>query len=100
MLTINPVNFNKYNKQYISFGENKTNNQNKVGVMTLDKNSSTKINFQKDLYESKNADMVQSNPIKALGYNIIKAYNILCTPRRQVNQSTNNRQYIHIPYMA
>lgn len=99
MLTINPVNLNTYSKKYISFKENNHNNVNsRVGLMSLDKSPNAKINFEKDLHDTKSADMVQSNPIKAIGYNIVKAYNILCTPRRRATQTESN--YIHIPYMA
>ena len=42
--------------------------------------------------------MVQSNPIKAIGYNIAKAYNILCTSKRRATQIEST--YVHIPYMA
>lgn len=99
MITISPVKFNNTRK-YISFGEgsNLNNVNSKVGLMSLDKNANTKINFEKDLHETKNADMVQSNPIKALGYNFVKAYNILCTPKRRTAQTESN--YIHVPYMA
>lgn len=97
MITINPVNFNS--RKYISFGEGNLNNVNsRVGLLSLDKKPNTKINFEKDLHETRKADMVQSNPIKALGYNIVKAYNILCTPKRRTTQTEST--YIHIPYMA
>ena len=97
MLTINPIKLNTYNKKYISFTEN--TNHNKVGVMSLDKNPNSRIRFEKDLFETSKADMVQTNPIKAIGYNFVKAYNILCTPKRSTTQNTESR-YIHIPYMA
>ncbi len=98
MLTINPVNLNT-NRKYISFGEGNLNNLNsKVGLMSLDKKPNSKINFEKDLHETRKADMVQSNPIKAIGYNIAKAYNILCTPKRRTTQTES--KYIHLPYMA
>ena len=46
MLTINPVNMTS--KRYVSFGEGNMNNINsKVGVMSLDKKPSAKINFEK-----------------------------------------------------
>ena len=98
MLTISTVKLNTYNR--VSFGETKQkNNQNsKVGVMSLDRNANARINFEKDLHETKNADMVQTNPIKALGYSIVKAYNILCTPKRRTTQTEST--YIHLPYMA
>ena len=94
MLTINPVNMNS--KRYVSFGEGNMNNINsKVGVMSLDKKPSAKINFEKDMYITQKADSVQSNPLKAIGYNIV---NILVTPRRRDAQTES--KYIHIPYMA
>lgn len=97
MLTINPVNMNS--KKYVSFGEGNMNNINsKVGVMSLDKKPSAKINFEKDMYITQKADSVQSNPLKAIGYNIVKAYNILVTPRRRNTQTES--KYIHLPYMA
>lgn len=95
MLTINPVKFTSNN--YISFGQNKKGNT-QVGLMSLEKNQNTRINFEKDMYESNKADMVQTNPLKALGYNLIKAYNTLCTPKRDLNQTEST--YIHLPYMA
>lgn len=97
MLTISPIKLNTLSKKHISFGQNQTNNS-KVGLTSLDKNYSNKINFEKDLYETKKADMVQTNPVKALGYNIVKAYNILCTPTRRTTQT--EQRYIHLPYMA
>ncbi len=97
MLTINPINLNT--RRNIAFGEGNLNNVNsKVGLMSLDKNPNAKINFEKDLFITRKADPVQSNPLKAIGYNIVKAYNILCTPKRRATQTESN--YIHIPYMA
>ncbi len=97
MLTINPVNLNT--KRNIAFKEGNLNNINsKVGLMSLDKNPNAKINFEKDLFITQKADSVQSNPLKAIGYNIVKAYNILCTPKRRAPQTESN--YIHLPYMA
>lgn len=101
MLTISPVKLNtNFNKKYISFGEKQTSNNadSKVGVMSIDRNNNARVHFEKDLSESKKADMVQSNPIKAIGYNFVKAYNILCTPTRRTTQ--NESTYIHLPYMA
>ena len=99
MLTINPVNLNRYSKKYITFGEGNLNNVNsRVGLLSLDKKPNAKINFEKDLYDTKKADMVQSNPVKAFAYNIVKAYNILCTPTRRATQTEST--YVHIPYMA
>ncbi len=89
MLTINPIKINTI--KTITFGKN---DNSKAGLMSLDKNAGNKINFEKDLYITKNADPVQSNPLKAIGYNLVKAYNILTTPTR--NESNN----IHLAYMA
>lgn len=94
MITINPIKL--ATRTHITFGNN--NNDSRVGLMTLDKNSKNKINFEKDLFITRNADPVQSNPLKAVGYSIIKAYNILCTPKR--NTMKNESEYIHLPYMA
>lgn len=99
MLTINPISVNnKFNKKYISFGEKQISNNSRVGVMSIDKNNNSKVHFEKDLYESKKADVVQSNPIKAIGYNFVRAYNILCTPKKRTTQ--NESTYVHLPYMA
>lgn len=94
MITINPIKLTTVKP--ISFGNNSSSN-NRVGLMALDKNSKNKINFEKDLYVTQNADTVNSNPIKAIGYNIVKAYRILSTPNNEVKTESN---YIHIPYMA
>lgn len=101
MITINPVKITTV--QRISFGANKINknenNNSRVGLMTLDKNSNNKINFEKDLFITRNADSVQSNPLKAIGYSFVKAYNILSTPKKNSN-AQNELSYIHLPYMA
>lgn len=96
MITINPIKLNT--KTNIAFGESNNNKNSKVGLMSLDKNPNAKINFEKDLFITRKADPVQSNPLKAIGYNIVKAYNILCTPKRRAAQTESN--YIHLPYMA
>lgn len=95
MITLNPVNLTANKNKYITFTENKTNS--KVNLLFLDKKPGNRINFEKDLYYTKKADMVQSNPIKAVGYNFVKAYNILCTPKRRAAQTDS--KYLHIPYM-
>ena len=98
MITINPIKLATTNP--ISFGRNNNNNTNsRVGLMTLDKNSNNKINFEKDLYITKKADVVESkNWFNAIRYNFVKAYNILSTPKRNTELAESN--YIHIPYMA
>ena len=99
MITINPVNLNTNTNKYITFTKNNNleNANTKLGLMTLDKKPGNRINFEKDLHDTKKADMVQSNPIKAIGYNFVKAYNILCTPKRRAAQTES--KYVHIPYM-
>jgi len=92
MITISPIKL--VTTSPITFGNNKNNS---VGLMALDKNSKNKINFEKDLHITRNADAVNSNPIKAIGYSFVKAYNILRTPRSNSQSETN---YIHVPYMA
>ncbi len=97
MITINPIKLNRI--RHISFGEGNLNNiDSKVGLISLDKNASNRINFEKDLYISRKADAVQSNPLKAIGYNVVKAYNILRAPKS--NSISTDSNYIHIPYMA
>lgn len=97
MITINPIKLTRV--QTITFGVNKSDNNSRMGLMTLDKNSSNKINFEKDLYITRSADSVQSNPLKAIGYSFIKAYNILVTPKKHTN-SVSDSNYIHVPFMA
>ena len=100
MITINPVKITS--AQRITFGNEKNKNDNsnsRVGLMTLDKNSNNRINFEKDLDMTRNADSVQSNPFKAIGYSIVKAYNILTTPKKE-SRTQNGLDYIHLPYMA
>ncbi len=95
MITLNPVKLTAIKP--ISFGQN-NNNNSRVGLMALDKNYNNTINFEKDLFITQNADTVQSkNPLKAIGYNIVKAYSILTTPSKPIEQNDN---YIHLPYMA
>lgn len=96
MITLNPVKLTSIS--HITFGNNNAKENSRVGLMALDKNYNNKINFEKDLFITQNADSVQSNPLKAIGYNFVKAYNILCTPKRTVNQTES--KYIHLPYMA
>ena len=98
MITINPVKITRV--QRIPFGAAKNENTNStVSLMTLDKNSNNKINFEKDLYITRNADPVQSNPLKAIGYSFVKAYNILSTPKKE-SRTQRELDYIHLPYMA
>ena len=98
MITVNPIRL--VNVKPISFGKNNNNyntyDNSSVGLMTLDKNSNNKINFEKDLFITQKADSVHSNPLKAIGYNVVKAYNILSTPKRSIQSDG----YRHLPYMA
>lgn len=97
MITLNPVKISQSSN--ISFGNKHAKSNSQVAPIALDKNSNNKINFEKDLFISQNADPVQSNPLKAIGYNFLKAYNILCTPKRN-DIGTESSNYIHLPYMA
>lgn len=75
----------------ITFGEGATNNMSSnVGLLSLQ--NTDKLNFEKSLKLTKEADAVQSNPIKAFGYKITRAYNILFAPK--------NQEYSHITYMV
>ena len=100
MITINPVKLTRVQRITFGNGQNKRNdNTNRIGLMTLDKNSNNRINFEKDLFITNKADSVQSNPLKAIAYSFVKAYNILKTPKQEsINQ--NNLNYIHVPYMG
>ena len=83
--------------KHITFGEGNMNNITpKVGLLSLQ--NSDKLNFEKNLRLTQNADAVQSNPLKALGCKFAKAYNILFSPRRDSNRAETS--YIHLPYMA
>ena len=53
MITVNPVKITTIKP--ISFGTNNNNNNSRVGLMNLDKNSNNKINFEKDLYITQKA---------------------------------------------
>ena len=45
MLTINPIKLYTFNKKYITFGEDQEKKQNnRIGLMSLEKNQNTKIN--------------------------------------------------------
>ncbi len=78
----------------VTFGEGNMNNITpNVGLLSIQ--NSDKLNFEKNLRLTQNADAVQTNPLKALGCKFAKAYNILFSPR--ANRET---PYIHIPYMA
>lgn len=95
MITLNPVKLTRIKP--ITFGNKNNNENNRVGLMALDKNYNNKINFEKDLFITTSADPVQSNPFKAIGYNFVKAYNILCTPNHKLKSNTVSN---HLPYMA
>lgn len=75
----------------ITFGEGNMNNiTSNVGLLSIQ--NSDKLNFEKNLKLTQEADAVQSNPLKALAYKFEKAYNILFTKR--------DVEYKHLPYMA
>lgn len=64
-----------------------------VGLLSIQ--NSDKLNFEKNLKRTQNADAVQSNPIKAIGYKFAKAYNILFSPKYSKKNETT-----FVPYMA
>ena len=77
----------------VAFGEGNMNNiTSNVGLMSIQ--NSDKLNFEKHLRLTQNADAVQTNPLKALGCKFAKAYNILFSPKN------NEAEYSRIPYMA
>ncbi|MBP7211389.1 hypothetical protein KBA27_00990 [bacterium] len=80
--SINSIN-NSYRNNKVSFKGDETNTDN-TAVLTLEGKNSL-INFEKDAQFTRNADAVQSNPIKALAYKIYKAFKTFFGP----NQNTN-----------
>lgn len=80
----------------VTFGEGNMNNITpNVGLLSIQ--NSDKLNFEKHLRLTQNADAVQTNPLKALGCKFAKAYNILFSPRAN---RASDAHYIHMPYMA
>lgn len=74
MLTINPVNFNS-SKKYISFGDGNTNNHSSnLGILSLQA-PDAKREFAGYMNITRNADMVKTNPVKAIAWKFVKAYN-------------------------
>ncbi len=89
MITINPVNFN--NKKYVSFGEGNLNNiTSSVGILSLQA-PDAKRQFAGNLYMTKQADAVQTNPAKAFVYKLVKAYN-MAVQSEQKNHVNNPKQ--------
>ena len=77
----------------ITFCEGNMNNiTSNVWLMSIQ--NSDKLNFEKNLRLTQDADAVQTNPLKALGCKFAKAYNILFSPKN------NEAENVHIPYMA
>ncbi len=89
MITINPVNFN--NKKYVSFGEGNLNNiTSSVGILSLQA-PDAKREFAGNLYMTKKADAVQTNPAKAFVYKLVKAYIWLFNQNRKIKLATLNK---------
>ena len=63
-----------------------------VGLLSIQ--NSDKLNFEKNLKLTQEADAVQSNPLKALVCKFEKAYNIL------FDQKDMDYKHEFIPYMA
>ncbi len=82
----------------VSFGAGNMNNNMTSSVGLLSLQNSDKLNFEKSLKLTQNADAVQSNPLVALGCKFAKAYNILFSPTK--TNLSNDATYIHLPYMA
>lgn len=75
--------------KHITFGEGNLNNITpKVGLLSLQ--NSDKLNFEKNLRLTQNADAVQSNPFTAVGLKFAKAYNILFSPKKEANIAENS----------
>jgi len=80
MIKVDPIKFNKYNRQ-ISFRENSSDNLTpNTAVLSLQSPNAV-INFEKDFGLSISADAVQSNPIKALGYKFYRLFKFLSQPK-------------------
>jgi len=78
----------------VTFGGGNMNNITpNVGLLSIQ--NSDKLNFEKNLRLTQNADAVQSNPVKALGCKFAKAYNILFSPK---SVEKADAPYVHIPY--
>lgn len=83
--------------KHITFGEGNLNNITpRIGLLSLQ--NSDKLNFEKNLRRTQEADAVQSNPLKALGCKFAKAYNILFSPEKESNKAET--LYGHLSYMA
>ena len=82
----------------VSFGAGNMNNITpNVGLLSLQ--NSDKLSFEKDLRRTQNADAVQSNPLKAMGYKFAKAYDILFSPKSaDMVETADNHMPIY--YMA
>lgn len=79
----------------VTFGEGNMNNVTpKIGLLSIQ--NSDKLNFEKNLRLTQNADAVQTNPLKALGCKFVKAYNILFSPKHEAARA--NAPYVHVPY--
>lgn len=91
MLTINPINLNT-TKKYISFGDGQVNNNNNnlnssLGILSLQA-PDAKREFAGYMNITNNADMVKSNPVKAIAYKFVKAYNEAVRDGRKNTNST------------
>lgn len=87
MLTVNPIKFNT-NKKYISFGDGQVNNNfnSSFGILSLQA-PDAKREFAGYMNITNNADMVKTNPVKAIAYKFVKAYNEAV---RDGHKNTNN----------
>ena len=77
----------------VAFGAGNMNNITpKIGLLSL--HNTDKLNFEKNLKLTQSADVVQSNPLKALGKKFQKAYNILFAENQNSDYVSYHRQFM------
>lgn len=95
MIRINPVQLNTYNsRKHISFRDNNNNVTPGVAILSL-QNPNALVKFEKDFKIAQAADAVQSNPIKALGLKVIRAFKMFFKPKADSYES-NLSQRIYL----
>lgn len=93
MITINPVKLKSIKP--VSFGERTNDITPSVAILSL-QNPNAKVKFEKDFNNTVKSDAVQANPLTALGYKFVKTYNILFTPKTNVENTPKN----HISFLG
>ena len=84
---------NTFNKKSLSFKENSNINDN-TAVLSL-QGSNSLVNFEKDLNISKEADAVQSNPVKALFYKLYKTFKMFFGSNKNINPELEMALYTY-----